>query len=312
MTKFLTLCLTLGLLTACNHIPPISDAALDKLASQLRADVVHLVAKYPQRSHANPTQLAQMARELQEKIPHAQLQAYEVEGETYYNVVARFEPQDAAAKKQSILVIGAHYDTAAGLPGADDNTSGVAALLALAQKLSTASLSRPVELVAYSLEEPPYFRTQHMGSAVHAKALAAAQTPVAAMLSLECIGYFSDAPQSQTYPISVLEWLYPSTGNFIAVIGSLSDILTVRKVKNNLQNSDLIPVESLAAPASIEGVDFSDHLNYQALGIPAVMITDTAFFRNARYHTEQDTPETLDYPRMARVVEAVYGLVMNW
>jgi Zn-dependent M28 family amino/carboxypeptidase len=231
-------------------------------------------------------------------------QPYRVEGNSYRNVIARFGPDTSER-----IVVGAHYDSAGPLPGADDNASGVAGLLELARLLGSQPPHMHVELVAFSTEEPPYFRSTGMGSSVHATSLRMSNVKVRAMLSLEMIGYFSDAPGSQHFPVGLLGALYPSTGNFIAVVGRVSDGLLVRQVKGAMSNAAPLRVHSINAPSFIPGVDFSDQLNYWHAGYGAVMITDTAFYRNRNYHTAQDTAEKLDYKRIAMVVEGVYAAV---
>jgi peptidase M28-like protein len=231
-------------------------------------------------------------------------QPFSVAGSEYRNVVGSYGPE--AAER---IVVGAHYDAAAGLPGADDNASGVAALLELAYLLGQHPPALRVDLVAYSLEEPPHFRTPRMGSAVHVAALRGQDVPVRAMLCLEGVGFYSAAPGSQRYPIALLRLSYPSRGDFIAVVGRLADGWLVRRVKSAMRAASPLPVYSINAPAFLQGVDFSDHLNYWAAGIPAVMITDTAFYRNHNYHTADDRPETLDFNRMQRVVQGVFQAV---
>src|SRR5262249_3579536 len=168
-----------------------------------------------------------------------------------------------------------------------------------------------VELVAFTLEEPPYFRTTGMGSSVHAESLRQQSVRVRAMFSLEMIGYFSDAPGSQQFPIGALGAFYPSTGNFISMVGRLGDWSLVRRTKAAMRNAAPLPVYSINAPGMVPGVDFSDQLNYWRAGYSALMITDTAFYRNRNYHTAQDTAEKLDYKRMAMVVEGAYATVVD-
>lgn len=242
--------------------------------------------------------------EFSQTTAHVSEQAYSVPGKTYRNVVARFGPESAER-----IIIGAHYDTAGPLPGADDNASGVAGLIELARLLGRQQPPIRVELVAFSLEEPPYFRTTGMGSSVHAESLRNQNVQVRAMISLEMIGCYSDAPNSQLFPVGVLSAFYPSRGNFIAVVGRLSDALLVRKTKSAMRNAAPLPVYSINAPRFVPGVDFSDQLNYWDAGYSALMITDTAFYRNRNYHTAQDTAEKLDYKRMAMGVEGVYAAV---
>jgi Zn-dependent M28 family amino/carboxypeptidase len=249
----------------------------------------------------------------------ASIQEVLVEGEIYKNIVARYG-SDTGPK----IVIGAHYDSHADThveilgkrsytlnthtPGADDNASGVAGLLELARLLARTPPKHPVELVAYTLEEPPHFRTEHMGSAWHARSLRAANREVSLMISLEMIGYFSDEPESQRFPLPAMSRLYSDRGNFIALVGKLSDFATMRQVKSIMTGAVNLPIYSINAPTLIPGIDFSDHLSYWNEGIPALMITDTAFLRNKNYHQAGDTYDKLDYGRMKKVVQAVYAI----
>ena len=229
---------------------------------------------------------------------------YRVENQSYRNVIARFGPDTPER-----IVVGAHYDACGPLPGADDNASGVAGLIELARLLGAHPPALRVDLIAFSTEEPPYFGTTGMGSSVHAQLLKEENVNVRAMLSLEMIGYFSDARGSQRFPAGILSVFYPSTGNFIGVVGRLSDGLLARRVKSAMTQASPLPVYSVAAPSIIPGVDFSDQRNYWHHGYSALMITDTAFYRNLNYHTADDTAEKLDYKRMAMVVEGVYAAV---
>jgi hypothetical protein len=162
-----------------------------------------------------------------------------------------------------------------------------------------------VDLVGFTLEEPPHFRRPTMGSKVHARALRTRGVKVRAMLSVESIGYFSDAPDTQRYPVAALKLRYPSTGNFIAVVGRTDQGALVASVHQAMRAASELPVESLAAPRGLEGVDFSDHASFWDEDYPAVMVTDTALFRNPHYHTPGDTWDTLDYARMGQVVQGV-------
>lgn len=247
---------------------------------------------------------AYIAAELTQAGGSVSEQGYRVEGRSYRNLIARFGPDTSER-----IVVGAHYDAWEALPGADDNASGVAGLIELARLFAKQAPALRVELVAFSTEEPPYYGTTGMGSSVHAQALRKENVHVRAMLSLEMIGYFSDANGSQHFPIGILSALYPSTGNFIGVVGRVSDGLLARRIKGSMSSATPLPVRSINAPSLIPGVDFSDQRNYWHEGYNAVMITDTAFYRNLNYHTAQDTAEKLDYKRMAMVVEGVYAAV---
>ena len=208
------------------------------------------------------------------------------------------------------MIVGAHYDTCLAYPGADDNASGVAALLELSRRLHGSRHDRTIRLVAFANEEPPYFKDpETMGSSVYARMLRAQGREVVAMLSLESIGYFSDEPGSQRYP-PIVAALYPKTGNFIAVVGKNRSRPLIRAVVDGLGRHGRVPVESIAAPATITGIDWSDHWSFWQEGwANAVMITDTAVYRNLHYHEPTDTPDTLDYERLAWVVVALDGTI---
>lgn len=227
---------------------------------------------------------------------------------TYYNVVSSLKGDS----KRGLVVIGAHYDVCGNTPGADDNASGVAGLLELTRLFSKVDSRRlpPMELVAYSLEEPPVFRSPYMGSAVHARKLKKENRRVDHMICLESIGYFTDKKNSQRYPLAPMSLLYPSEGNFIAVVGNFSSRSVNQRITSFIKGTG-IPTESLTAPGMITGVDFSDHRNYWAEGYKAVMITDTALFRNPHYHQMSDLPHTLDYFRMSQIVDGVFSYLLS-
>jgi hypothetical protein len=224
----------------------------------------------------------------------------------YRNVLALFGPET-----EERIVVGAHYDAAGPYPGADDNASGVAALLELGRLFGQQVPPQRVELVAYSLEEPPYFGTSTMGSARHAEALAEAGVKVRAMICLESIGYFTDQPGGQAYPLPFMRWHYPDRGNFIAVVGSWKGGSLAKDVQRAMSGASPLPVHSVNAPAWVPGIDFSDHRSYWGQGYPAVMVTDTAFYRNPHYHTAEDRPEDLDYARLAMVADGVCAAVRH-
>ncbi len=232
-------------------------------------------------------------------------QPFEALENIYRNVIVEYGPQEG-----EVIVIGAHYDAAGVFPGADDNASGVAGLLELARLFGAHPPSVRVILVAFTLEEPPYFKTPMMGSALFAQSLAEKNVPVKLMISLEMIGYFSDENHSQLYPVPILKLFYPSTGNFIAVVDQLFST-EAQRLKKYMRQVMQVPVHSINAPRWIPGVDFSDHRNFWLQGYPAVMVSDTAFYRNMAYHTAQDTSDRLDYDKMADVVWGIYHYVHN-
>jgi hypothetical protein len=218
------------------------------------------------------------------------------------NLVATFGPETGAR-----VVVGAHYDVYGDFPGADDNASGVAGLLELARLLDRQTLSAPVELVAYSTEEPPFFGAQSMGSAVHAAALAQSGAPPRAMICLEMIGYYSP---SQLDRSALFGLLYPHEGRFIAIVGRWADRDLVRLAKKCFRGATQVQAVSYSGPVGV-GADLSDHRNYWARGFSAFMVTDTAFLRNPNYHEAGDTADTLDYQRMAGVVDGVLNTILH-
>ena len=216
-----------------------------------------------------------------------------------------------AGEKEETVVIGAHYDTVIGTPGADDNASGVAVLLEMARLLKGLSMRRTVRLIFFALEEPPLFRSPYMGSSVYAREAKARGEKIVAMLSLEMVGYFDEKKGSQGYPFPAMDLIYPRQGNFIAVVGDLASRRLVKEVAFSLRREKRLPVEYLAAPAFVPGIDFSDHLSFTKQGYPGIMITDTAFYRNPFYHTEKDTAQTLNYEKMALLLGALVHVVKN-
>ena len=279
-------------------------------ARRLEDHVRVLARECTPRDGANPANMDRAAsyitRQFEMSGASVSDQSFPAAGATFRNVVASLGP---ATRER--IVVGAHYDAAEGHPGADDNASGVAGLLELAPLLRGVPLARRVELVAYALEEAPHFATPEMGSVVHVERLHAEGARVEAMISLEMIGYFSDRPDSQTFPFAALKLFYPRTGNFIAVAGRPRDAALVRRVKVSMRSASDLPVYSINAPRSVPGLDLSDHASYWDRGDPAVMVTDSAFYRNPNYHTAGDLPETLDYRRMAKVVAGVARAVRD-
>ncbi len=219
-------------------------------------------------------------------------------GQTVNNLDAELTGR---ARPYEIMVVGAHYDSVIGCPGAGDNASGVAAMLELARLLRGRSLERTLRFAAFVNEEPPFCFTRQMGSLVYAKDCKRRRDKIVAMFSLETIGYYSDEKGSQRYPFP-FGLLYPRRGNFIAFVANLSSRRLVRESLGLFRRHAAFPSEGVAAPGYLPGIFWSDHWSFWRQGYEAVMITDTAPFRFPYYHTPQDTPDTLDYERMARVV----------
>ncbi len=225
-------------------------------------------------------------------------QQFEVNGLTYKNVIACL-----GNPTKETIVIGAHYDVEGEQEGADDNASGITGLLEMARILKNKKLHYRLEFVAYSLEEPPFFKTEYMGSYIHAKSLKENQRKITGMICLEMIGYFDNTADSQDYPLGFLQFFYGNKGDFITVVQKFGNGKFGRKVKRGIKKNSLIKTKSFKAPASIPGVDFSDHLNYWKQDYSAVMVTNTAFYRNKNYHQKSDTMETLDLDKMCLVID---------
>ena len=206
------------------------------------------------------------------------------------------------------VVVGAHYDTVPGSPGADDNASAVAALIELAGMLGREGL--PIRFVAFANEELPYFMGPDMGSWVSAKRSRDRGEKLSAMLSLEMLGYYSDERGSQRYP-PPLGLFYPDRANFIAFVGDLGAFALVRKSVAAFRKHSTFPSEWLAGPSFIPGITHSDHWSFRNLGFPAIMVTDTAYNRNPHYHQASDTPDTLDYERMASVTIGLAAMLQE-
>jgi len=232
-------------------------------------------------------------------------QEYQVNGKGYKNVICSF-----GTENKSRIVVGAHYDVCDNQEGADDNASGVVGLLELARLLKGQKLNHRIDLVAYTLEEPPYFRTTNMGSYVHAKALADAATEVYGMISLEMIGFFKDEKNTQSYPVGLLLLFYGNKGNYITLVKKFGAGSFAKKFCRKYKSTKSIRTKKFTGPQSLQGIDFSDHLNYWKFGFSALMITDTSFYRNKNYHEHTDTMETLDIQRMAKVIDGVFHALL--
>ncbi len=287
---------------------PPTEKQLDP--ARLRTHVAMLSETFAPRNYRSLRNLEKTAGYISNHFAQANgrmsEQVYEVEGRKYRNVIVAFGPE-----VEPRIVVGAHYDSCGDTPGADDNASGIAGLIELAYLLGQTELNQQIELVAYTLEEPPFFRTGDMGSARHAYRCRQNNVDIEGMISLEMIGYFSDKAGSQHFPSPLLKLFYPDTGNYIAVIGSMADRKLAKKVKVSMRSATDLPVHCMCAPKGYPGIDFSDHRNYWNNDYTAVMITDTAFMRNLAYHGANDTLQRLDFDRMAKVVLGVYEVVVR-
>jgi Zn-dependent M28 family amino/carboxypeptidase len=231
-------------------------------------------------------------------------QEFDVQGHT----VANLECCLGHSKSSEIVVVGAHYDTVMGSPGANDNGTGVAALIEIARILQGARLNRTVRIVAFVNEEPPFFKTAAMGSQQYAKRERERGEDIVAMLSLETIGYYSNEPGSQRYPFP-LRFFYPRTASFIGFVSNLSSRKLVKRTIQAFRAHSDFPAQYAAVPSWLTGIGWSDHASFWAEGYPAIMVTDTAFFRYAHYHTAEDTPDKIDYDSLARVTMGLAHVV---
>ncbi len=286
-------------------LPPLT-AAERALAAGLEADVHRLAATIGERS-ATPFGAAGL-RAAEEFLGAALVDAgyepvrqeWQVRGITVANLVAEVP---GAAKADEIVVVGGHYDSVAGCPGADDNASGTAATLALARGLARARPARTLRFAFFANEEPPWFQTEEMGSLKYARRCRERGEKIVGMLSLETMGYFSDAPGSQKFDaFPPLRLVYPDTGNFIAFVSDVRSGGFTTRVVESFRRTTRFPAHGLALPDAIDGIGWSDHWSFAQVGYPAAMVTDTAVFRYPHYHAAEDTPDKLDFDRMARVV----------
>ena len=287
--------------------------ASDKLAmittsveARLRAHVTMLAGHIGERHVLRPEALTAagnyIAAEWREQGYAPEREPFSVGGYACANLIATCPGR---VRAEEILLIGAHYDTVQGSPGADDNASGVAGLLELSRAFARHQPERTVRFAAFTNEEPPFCFTEHMGSAVHAKAARARGERIVLMVSLEMLGYYDDRPGSQRYP-PLFRWFYPDRGNFLGFVGDLRSRGVLRQAAAAFRATSKLPVESCATFRWIPGVGWSDHAPFWRQGYRAFMVTDTAFHRNPYYHTADDVPRTLDYGRFAA---AINGLV---
>jgi Zn-dependent M28 family amino/carboxypeptidase len=283
--------------------PPLTADELT-LREELKTDVRKLAEEIGERNVEHFPALEAATEFIKQSFGQAgyvpRLDGYDVSGKRCENIEV-----EIPGSSPEIVVIGAHYDSVPGSPGANDNGSGVAAVLALSRKLAGKPNARTLRFVAFANEEPGYFQSEQMGSWVYASRCKARGDKIVAMMSLETIGYFSDQPGSQQYPISALSRIYPSTGNFIAFVGNVSSLGLVREAIGRFRQHATLPSEGAALPSNVPGVGWSDHWAFWQHGYPAIMLTDTAPFRYPHYHARTDTPDKLDYDSMARLITGV-------
>lgn len=275
------------------------------LRDALKRDVQVLAGEIGERNVFRPRQYLATVEFIERALRQAgytvSRQVFEAQREKCFNLEVTVPGRPRATE---VVVVGAHYDSVSGCPGANDNGSAVAALLALARMFASAQPERTLRFVAFANEEPPFFETDGMGSLVYARRCRARNDNVVAMISLETIGYYRDEPGSQKYPFPI-GLFYPSTGNFIGWVGNTGSAALVRQCVESFRRQVKFPCEGGALPTALPGIGWSDHWAFWQAGYPAVMATDTAPFRYPFYHTPQDTPDKLDYDRLARVVAGI-------
>jgi Zn-dependent M28 family amino/carboxypeptidase len=291
-------------------LPPLSESEAE-IQRRLERHVQALAGRIGERNLHRAGSLDSAARYL-DGILHGLgfavvAQEFEVEKTTVVNLESAL---GGGALRDQIVLVGAHYDSVVGCPGANDNGSGAAAVLELARLLAQERLPRTLRFALFVNEEPPYYLGDAMGSRRYARRCHARGETIIAMLCLETIGYYTDAPGSQLYPFP-FDLVYPSTGNFIGFVGNLASWGLVRRCIRSFRRSTAFPSEGLAAPGWITGVGWSDHSSFWEQGYHAVMVTDTALFRYAPYHTSEDTPDKISYGHMARVVAGLARVVID-
>ena len=283
------------------ELPPLTQKEV-ALKNALQRDVETLASEIGERNYLTYKNLTAAADFLKSSFAQAryqvQQQEYNIDNQIYYN----FEVEISGTKRpEEIVIIGGHYDTVAGSPGANDNGTGAVATLELARLFAGKKPERTLRFVEFVNEEPPFFWTENMGSWVYAKRCKERKEKIVAMLSLETMGYYSDKIGSQNYP-APLNAFYPLQGNFIGFIGNINSGSLVREVIASFRRHTEFPSEGAALPGFISGVGWSDQWSFWQQGYPGVMVTDTAPFRYPHYHTEEDTPDKVNYEYLARVV----------
>ncbi len=281
-------------------------------AERMYRDVEFLTSVYPYRNHKNHESLEEAASYIEAEFQKLDCvpenQYWEVNGNRYRNVIASF---NAESKRR--LIVGAHYDVCGDIPGADDNASAVAGLLECARMFDARrpDIGYRLDFVAYCLEEPPFFRTPDMGSAVHARSLLPERQDIIGMICLEMIGYYSDKPDSQDIPLKDMRRVFPDTGNFIIVAGRSHQKAFAERVTALIREKCSVTAYTVTDPRVNELLELSDHLNYWNCGFNAVMVNDTSMLRNKNYHEEEDTIEKLDFLKMAEVVNGCCHAITN-
>jgi len=281
------------------------------LEKNLKLHVQHIAGDIGERNFVKYEELGKTADYIIDEFSKdgykCEIQEYQIEQRAYKNIIAILK---GTKKPDEVIIIGAHYDSVLGTPGADDNASAVAGLLELARLMSKEEPAKTIKFIAFTNEEPPFFQTGQMGSMIYAQEAKKRKEKIEAMICLEMIGYFRQEKNSQTYPLP-FNFFYPNTGDFIAVVGNIDSKKLVDKVTSAFKKHSHFKIESIATFGIIPGIDFSDHASFWRCGYPAVMITDTAFYRNLNYHSHTDLPHTLSYHELAEVVKGFFYVIIE-
>jgi Zn-dependent M28 family amino/carboxypeptidase len=292
---------------------PLSAASLPnaQLSESLRRHVEMLAGLIGPRHLARPSSsaaaISYIQRELATTGDAVQLELFDAKPGTATNIILE---RPGTTRTHEIVILGAHHDTIPETPGADDNASAVAVLIEVAKMTAGASTARTIRFVSFANEEPPHFMTDTMGSDFHARGCHARGEKIIAMLNLEMVGYYSDQPGSQRAPHQLPAWVrrwFPRRGNFLAAVGNLKSIPLGWTFRRGFKRSVRFPLFSISLPERVNDIRLSDHSSFWDCGYPALMLTDTSYFRNPNYHRSTDTPDTLDYARMAQVTRGVAG-----
>lgn len=301
------ICLALVLLSGTAY-----GEGMENVEGNLKAHVIKLSKEVGERNYLYYGPLDKAAdyiiAEFKEYGYAPQIQSYNIGNKIYKNIIA---VKSGNKSPQEVVIIGAHYDSVAGSPGANDNGSGVAALLKLSQLCSGLNTDRTIKFIAFVNEEPPFYLSGDMGSRIYAKDAKRRREDIKAMISLETIGYYSEKPKSQSYPFLFYRFFYPDKANFIAVVGNFTSRRLVKKIKDTFKRNSTFNIESVVAPEIVPGVNFSDHDSFWRYGYRACMITDTAFYRYPYYHTPEDTYEKISYNKLAEVAKGLYYILLE-
>jgi len=291
---------------------PLPELSVDELLLQgrLRSHVEMLAGTIGERNYRQQDNLERSAAYIERQFQLAGLPirslSYQAAGIQVRNIEAEIR---GSAATPAVLIVGAHYDSVINSPGANDNASGVAALLELARLFHPGEVKKTLRLVAFVNEEPPMFKTSRMGSWIYAQQLRRSGDHLAGMIALETIGYYTSEPLSQKFPLPMLRLFYPCRGDFLALVGNQKSRDLLKRGIRLFRQHAALPAQGIVAPGWLPGIDWSDHWSFWKIGCPAIMVTDTALFRYPYYHDSKDTPEKLNYTAYTRVVSGLHAMV---